>query len=116
MWINKKLVRRKYDQNVAGWSEDKRDTALGRVYTIDPKNVECYHLCLIHHHIKGLTSYSFLMTVNNTEYPTFQATCRALGLLEDDNQWNLALEEATVCRLPNKMKELLVEWFFIVLK
>jgi len=42
--------------------------------------------------------------VNNIEYPTFQAT---FGLLEDDNQWDFALEEAALCRLPNKMRELL---------
>jgi len=43
--------------------------------------------------------------VNNIEYPTFQATCKALGLLEDDNQWDFALEEAALCRSPNKMRE-----------
>ncbi|KAL4112576.1 hypothetical protein QTP88_016331 [Uroleucon formosanum] len=89
-----------------GWPGVKKDTALGRVYTIHPNNVECYHLHLLLHYIKGPTSYSFLKTVNNIEYPKFQATCKALGLLEDDNQWDFALEEAALSRSPNKMREL----------
>jgi len=47
-----------------------------------------------------------MKTVNNSEYPTFQATRGSLGLLDDDNQWNLALEEAAVFQSPNKMREL----------
>ncbi|XP_060879154.1 uncharacterized protein LOC132951353 [Metopolophium dirhodum] len=37
---------------------------------------------------------------------TALATCKALGLLEDDNQWDFALEEAALCRSPNKIREL----------
>jgi hypothetical protein len=40
------------------------------------------------------------------EYPLLQATCKALGLLEDHNQWDFALEEAALCRSHNKMREL----------
>ncbi|XP_025405020.1 uncharacterized protein LOC112679444 [Sipha flava] len=86
VWKNKNFVRRKQGQNVEGWPGVKKDTALGRVYTIHPNNVECYHLRLLLHYVKGPTSYSFLKIVNNIEYPTFQATYKALGLLEDDNQ------------------------------
>ncbi|XP_015370901.1 PREDICTED: uncharacterized protein LOC107166657 [Diuraphis noxia] len=77
------------------------------------RNVECYHLRLLLHHVKGPTSYSFLKTVNNTEYPTFQATCRALGSLEDGNQWNLALGEAAVCRSTDKIRELFGKCIFL---
>ncbi|XP_050059745.1 uncharacterized protein LOC126551035 [Aphis gossypii] len=106
VWKNKNFVKLKQGQNVEGWPGVKKDTALGRVYTIHPNNVECYHLRLLLHYVKGPTSYSFLKIVNNIEYPTFQATCKALGLLEDDNQWDFALEEAALCRSPNKMREL----------
>ncbi|KAL4104185.1 hypothetical protein QTP88_019494 [Uroleucon formosanum] len=102
----KNFVRRKQGQNVEGWLGVKKDTSLGRVYTIHPNNVECYHLRLLLYYVKGPTSYSFLKTVNNIEYPIFQATCKALGLLEDDNQWDFALEEAASCCSPNKMREL----------
>ncbi|KAL4092359.1 hypothetical protein QTP88_026879 [Uroleucon formosanum] len=73
-WKNKNFVRRKQGQNVEGWPGIKKDTTLGRVYTIHPNNVECYHLRFLLHYVKGPTSYSFLKTVNNIEYLTFQAT------------------------------------------
>lgn len=33
-------------------------------------------------------------------------SCIALGLLEDDNQWDMTLEEAAICRSPCKIREL----------
>ncbi|GFQ86136.1 ATP-dependent DNA helicase, partial [Trichonephila clavata] len=38
--------------------------------------------------------------------PSFQAACRALGLLEDDTHWNSTLEEASISESPNKILEL----------
>lgn len=57
----------------------KKANTLGRVYTIHPKNSECYYLRLLLHEVWGLTSFSFLKTVNGVLYDA----CRALGLLED---------------------------------
>jgi hypothetical protein len=67
-----------------------------------------YHPRQLLHHVKGSTLYSFLKTINNTYYPTFQITYKALGILEDDNQWAFTLEEAALCRSPNKMRKCLV--------
>lgn len=72
-----------------------------------------YHLRLLLHHVKGPTSYSYLKTVNGTEYLTFKAACMVLGLLEDDNQWNMTLEEAEICRSPYKMRKLFSIYFAI---
>jgi len=44
--------------------------------------------------IKGATSYEHLRTVDGTEHDTFKDACIAMGLLEDDNEWHQALEEA----------------------
>ncbi|GFR15770.1 ATP-dependent DNA helicase [Trichonephila clavata] len=38
--------------------------------------------------------------------PSFQAACRALGLLEDDTHRNNTLEEASISESPNKIREL----------
>jgi len=66
VWKNKNFVIRKQGKDIEGWPRVKKDTALGRVYTIHPNNVECYHLRLLLHYVKGPTSYSFLKTVNKT--------------------------------------------------
>ncbi|XP_074109302.1 uncharacterized protein LOC141534058 [Cotesia typhae] len=78
----------------------------GRVYTVHPGNTECYHLRLLLHEIRGPTSFSALKTVNGVIHPTFQAACRALGLLEDDANWYSTLEEACISDLPYKIREL----------
>ncbi|GFU59942.1 ATP-dependent DNA helicase [Trichonephila clavipes] len=38
--------------------------------------------------------------------PSFQAACKALGLLEDDAHWNSTLEEASISESPNKIRKL----------
>ncbi|KAF8414326.1 hypothetical protein HHK36_002327 [Tetracentron sinense] len=48
------------------------------------------------HIVRGAQDYKDLRTINEVEYPTFKAACKALGLLEDDNEWDQALTEATI--------------------
>ncbi|XP_071579388.1 uncharacterized protein [Temnothorax nylanderi] len=50
--------------------------------------------------------YINLRTVNGVLCPTFQSTCKALGLLEDDKQWDNTLEEAVLCDSSLKLREL----------
>lgn len=50
------FFRRKQGIPVAGYPGVKKDHCLGRVYTVHPKNAECYYLRLLLHHIRGPTS------------------------------------------------------------
>lgn len=106
VWKSNKFTRRKRGKDVDGWPGVKKEHALGRVYTIHPNNTECYHLRLLLHEIRGPTSFSELKTVNGVLHPTFQSTCKALGLLEDDKHWDTTLEEAALCDSPFKLREL----------
>ncbi|XP_054720603.1 uncharacterized protein LOC129230227 [Uloborus diversus] len=103
---NKKFTRRRRGEKIDQWPGIKKDSALGRVYTIHPNNVECYHLRLLLHHVRGPTSFSYLKTVSNVEYPTFKAACMAMGLLEDDKQWQYTIEEAILSSSSFKLREL----------
>ncbi|GFW06066.1 helitron_like_N domain-containing protein [Trichonephila clavipes] len=58
---------------------------LGRIYTIHPNNREYYHLRMLLNPVKGPTSFESLKSVNGILYPTYQAACLALGLLEGHN-------------------------------
>jgi hypothetical protein len=49
--------------------------------------------------VKGATSYKHLRTVDGREHDTFKDACIAMGLLADDNEWDQALEEASVWAL-----------------
>nr|GEV79029.1 helitron helicase-like domain-containing protein [Tanacetum cinerariifolium] len=51
--------------------------------------------------------YKFLCTINDIVYPTCRAACEALGLLEDDREWETTLEEAAVTAMPTELQTLL---------
>ncbi|XP_071575058.1 uncharacterized protein [Temnothorax nylanderi] len=106
VWKNNEFERRKRGKDVDGWLGIKKDHVLGRVYTIHPNNTECYYLRLLLHEIRGPMSFLDLRTVNGVLCPTFQSTCKALGLLEDDKQWDNTLEEAVLCDSSLKLREL----------
>ncbi|GFV78837.1 ATP-dependent DNA helicase [Trichonephila clavipes] len=100
------VTRRKKGKAVSGYPETKKDQVLGRVYTVHPGNAECYYLRLLLHKIPGPTSFTALKIVTGVVQPSFQAACKALGLLEDDAHWNSTLEEASISESLNKIREL----------
>ena len=56
----------------------------------------------------GKKSFEDLQTVDNVKYTSYKETCRALGLLQDDQLWNLVMEDARQQNLPMQMRELFV--------
>jgi hypothetical protein len=92
----RKWSRQKQGVLVPGTDGVKRSDALGRVYTVHPKNQECYYLCILLHEVAGPTSFKDLKTYNGQAHPTFQAACQVRGLLEDDSHWDATLVEASV--------------------
>ena len=77
---------------VAGYPGVKQ----GRIYTISPLQGECFYLCLLLHNVKCPQSFAALRTVDGDLCSSFCETCLKLGLLENDNQYHLAIEEAIV--------------------
>ncbi|GBP75656.1 hypothetical protein EVAR_28868_1 [Eumeta japonica] len=72
-----------------------KSNALGRLFTVNPRHTECFIfdccwlMLLAHYHFK-------IRKVNGQQYPTYKDACLALGLLEDDNQWECMLAEAAL--------------------
>ena len=83
-----------------------KSETLGRVYTVHPNNFECFCLRLLLHQIRGPKSFNELRTVDGTVRQTYREACNMMGLLEDDNHWNLTLEEATVSQSPSALRNL----------
>jgi len=81
---------------VPGYPGVKQAQALGRVYTISPHQGECFYLHLLLHNVKGPQSFSDLRTVDGDLCSSFHEACLKLGLLEDDNQYHLAIKEVIV--------------------
>ena len=66
------------------------------MYYCNPVAGERFYLRLLLTAVRGPTSFEHLRTVAGTLYPTFQAACVALGLLNDDREWIDYLTEASV--------------------
>ncbi len=57
--------------------------------------------------IRGPTSFESL----KQGHPTFQAACRAMGLLEEDTHWEETISEAAVSESPSELRDLFVIMF-----
>ncbi|XP_037902457.1 uncharacterized protein LOC119646155 [Hermetia illucens] len=79
---------------------------LGRLYTVHPKQRECFYLRLLLVNVPGPTSFEFLRTVNGRVFNTYQDACRELQLLEDYNHWDLTLADAALTSTPNNIRQL----------
>lgn len=97
------------------WNENKwqvrqknHNTTFGRMYAVSPTEVELFHLRILLLNVKGAKSFDNLKTVNNVVHTTFTAACLALGLIEDDNEWKNAMEEAKVWMMPRRLRLLFV--------
>ena len=91
---------------MAGFPGVKEAHVLGRVYTINPRQGECFYLRLLLHHIRGLQSFVELKTVEGDLCSSYHEACFRLGLLEDDNQYHLAMQEASVSNSGSSLRSL----------
>ncbi|KAK4511760.1 uncharacterized protein ATC70_007304 [Mucor velutinosus] len=80
--------------------------AIGRVYAVSSKDIEKYHLRILLYRIPGATSFTYMRAYNSRVYPSYQATARAMGLLQDDNEWNNTRSEASITMSPQKIRQL----------
>jgi len=100
----RQFVRRIQGNPVPGYPEIRRGEAKGRVYTIHPSLSECFFLRMLLFRIRGPTSLKSL----KQGQPTFQAACRAMGLLEEDTHWEESLREAAFSESPSQLRYLFV--------
>lgn len=103
---SKKFQRRKQGDVVPGHPDVRSTEALGRIYTVHPKNDECFYLRLLLVNVRGPTSFESLRTVNGVVLPTFRAACQELNLLENDAHWDTTIAEATVSASPSQIRTL----------
>jgi hypothetical protein len=64
------------------------------MYFVHPAAGERYYLRMLLNIVCGATSFEDLRTVQGIPYHSFKEACNALGLLQDDEEWNQCLKEA----------------------
>jgi len=83
----------------------KRSFAIGRMY-YDPTSGERYYLRMLLNYVKGATSYKHLRIVDGRDHDTFKDACIAMGLLAYDNEWDQALEKASVWASGRQLRDM----------
>lgn len=73
-----------------------KSNALGWVFIVNPRQTECFYLRLLLVNVTGPLSFQHIRIVDGHQHPTYKDVCLALGLLEDDNQWECMLTEAAL--------------------
>eukprot|EP00733_Pompholyxophrys_punicea_P001399 Pompholyxophrys_punicea_v1_NODE_684_length_1459_cov_6.711538.p2 type:complete len:137 gc:universal NODE_684_length_1459_cov_6.711538:282-692(+) len=79
---------------------------IGRLYFVHPSEGERFYLRLLLCHIPGARSFEELKTVRRVVCETFREAARSLHLLNDSEEWEQGLQEATVDAMPVKLREL----------
>jgi hypothetical protein len=59
-------------------------------------------------HVKRAESFDHLKTIGGIFQSTYQATCKALGLLGDDKEWIESLQEAIFITSSSQLRQLFV--------
>ena len=76
------------------WNPRKQYDMVGRMYVTSPKQGELYYLQIILNTKVGITSFTDARTYQNIEYATFYETCRAMGILDNDQYVFDTMDEA----------------------
>ena len=84
-------------EDIKAWRRRKIKTKhfIGRLVYVHPAAGELFYFRMLLAHQKGCRSFIKVRTVNDHIYPTYRAAYQAMGLLEDDREWYIALEEAS---------------------
>ena len=96
-----------WDLSLHKWKPRKTSTIMiGRLYIVQPSEGERYYLRTLLTHVKGPTSFNDLKTVNGYTCNTFKEACIRLSLLQDDNEWDECLLEASTIKSGKQLRHL----------
>jgi len=88
------------------WEKRKQGYAIGRIYYAHPTSGKRYYLRMLLNTVKGCTSYMQIRTVDGMVHPTFKAACKAMGFLDDDNEWIECINEAAEWATRTQLRQL----------
>ncbi len=78
------------------WKSRKNTVSvIRRLYMVQFSEGERYYLRTLLTHVKGVTSFDDLKTVNSYVYNNFKEAYIQLSLLQNDDEWNAYLLEAS---------------------
>ncbi|XP_076898784.1 uncharacterized protein LOC143552452 [Bidens hawaiensis] len=84
-----------WKKQVRKWEPRQRGFAIGRVHAVPTAFDEAYYLRILLNKIKGPECFEDIRTVDGVVCETFRDACYKRGLLDDDNEYIEAIEEAS---------------------
>ena len=91
------------------WQERERQQkvhAIGRVVSLSPRHGDVFYLRVLLHHVPGATSFEHLRTVRGVVCATYREACCLRGLLQDDREWEVTMEDAVHVQMPAQIRRL----------
>ena len=84
----------------------KSKYSIGRLVYVHPAAGELFYFRMLLAHQKGCTSFVDVRTVNSQVFSTYREACQAMGLLDDDKEWDIALQEAAMSATASELRTL----------
>ncbi|XP_042941120.1 uncharacterized protein LOC122275879 [Carya illinoinensis] len=95
-----------WDSQCRIWTPRKKKTVIGRIVTANPFEGERYYLRMLLNHIRGVTSFEKLRTVNGVVLPMYREAATSHGLLNKASSLEDCLEEACLNQIPSSLRHL----------
>jgi hypothetical protein len=95
-----------YEKKTEEWKPRKRGNTIGRMYFVYPTAGERYYLRMLLNVVCGATSFEDLRTINGERYNTFKEACAALGLSQNDKEWDQCITEAARIQSGKQLRNL----------
>ncbi|XP_028782636.1 uncharacterized protein LOC114738734 [Neltuma alba] len=97
-----------YKRDKREWRKRKKGFAVGRITHVSPTAGELYYLRILLTKVRGPRSFDEIKTVNGVVHSTFREACFALGLLDDDREYIVAINEASSWASGNALRKMFV--------
>jgi len=86
---------------------------IGRIYAVHPRENERYFLRRLLYHVRGAKSFAEMKQWDGDKFDnelepceTFKAVCIRIGLLHDDQEWEICLTEAAIHKRSPQLRRL----------
>ncbi|PWA98889.1 DNA helicase [Artemisia annua] len=83
--------------------------AIGRLTYVHPSAGDLFYQRILLCHQRGCTSFPSIRTVDGYTHSTNRSACEAMGLLQDDQEWITAMQEAAATATASQLRALFSE-------
>nr|XP_017217380.1 PREDICTED: uncharacterized protein LOC108194955 [Daucus carota subsp. sativus] len=102
-------TRYRWDSAGKFWARRRQNVnVVGRMVYAHPASGERFYMRLLLNLVAGATTFEAIRTVDGIIYPTYREACFHRGLLESDNEWHVALDDASSYATAPHLRELFV--------